>query len=52
MKYLSGKAFHLDPKCECDSNFAAQHLVNNIIKEQFHKYKLTDLGLSAHHLKH
>ena len=50
---LSGKAFNLKPECECDSNFVAQHQVNNIAKKQFHlnanfaitsKFKPTDMA--------
>jgi len=48
---LFGKAFSLEPECERVSEFAAQHHVNSIIEEQFRKYELTELGLSAVHLK-
>ena len=51
MKCFVWKAFNLGPECECDSNFATQHQVKNIVKEQFRKYELTELGLSALHLK-
>ena len=30
------RAKFMKPECECDSNFVAQHQVNNIAKEQFH----------------
>jgi len=48
---LFGKAFRLDPEWEHVSTFAPQHQVNSIVEEQFCKYELTELGLSALHLK-
>ena len=48
-----GKALHLKPECKCvNSDFAIQPQTNSNIKEQlFHKYQLTELGLSGIHLK-
>ena len=51
MKCFVQKAFRLEPECKRDSNFSAQHQVNNIVEEQFRKYDLTEFGLSALHLK-
>ena len=42
---------HHKPKCKRESSFGAQHQVNNLVKEQLHKYELTKLGLSTLHLK-
>ena len=52
MKCFVWQSFCLEPESYCDSNFSAQHQVNTIVKEQFGKlYELTELGLSALHLK-
>jgi len=48
---LFGKAFCIESKCEHVSDFAAQHQVNCIFKEQFLKYELMELGLTAVHFK-
>jgi len=43
--------FASNPKCEHVSDFSTQHGVNSIVEGQFHKYELTELGLSVVHLK-
>jgi len=51
---LFGKALHLEPECKRVSSFAAQLQVTSIVQkllEQFRKYELTELGLSAVHFK-
>jgi len=48
---LFGKGFRLESECEHVSDFAAQPQVNSIVEEQLRKYKLTELGFSAVHLK-
>ena len=41
----------LNPNVSVIAIFAAQHQASNIVEEQFRKYKLTELVLSAIHLK-
>jgi len=48
---LFGKTFRLKPECEHVSTFAAQHQVNRTVEDQFCKYELTELGLSAKMLR-
>ena len=47
MKCCVWQSFFLQSEYEPVINFAAQHQVSNIIKEQFHKYDLTQLGLTV-----
>jgi len=48
---LFGKAFCIESECEHVSDFATQHQVNCIVEEQFLKYELIELGVSAVHFK-
>ena len=51
MFFLAKDVASIKPECECVSDAAAQHQVHSIDEEQFRNYELTELGLSAVHLK-